>query len=372
MGHRDKIKIMHIIAGLGGGGRERRMLELVKELDKKEHYEQFVILLINKIDYTDIYNTRAKLITIDFPYKLKTVLILLREIKRIAPDIIHVWTEIHYILIVLSLFKHILNYKLIIGFLADGNPIRTIINRIAYKMSYFAADKIVSNSKAGIIAKEADLNKSVVIYNGFTFDRFKFFNNYNKADIKKELDIPTLFVVTMMARFNSAKDWDMFLEVAAIIQNKNTDITFIAVGQGDSLQFYMDSAKRNKLNNIIFTGFRKDIDKILFCSDICLLFTNEAVHAEGISNSIMEAMAAGKPVIATEGGGTSEIINNGINGYMILPKEAEKAAGIIIQLLKSDRLYQAISNNARETILNKFSLKNMVQEYVDLYTTILN
>ena len=163
----DKIKLVHVIAGLTGGGRERRMVELVKGLNSNEFYEQYVILLNKAIDYPDIYKTDAKIIVIDYPSKLETTKVIFRTLKTLRPSILHLWTEIHYVLILISVLKPFLSYRLIVGFLADGNPVRKLLSRFANRLAFTMADRIVSNSKAGGIAKNAPQNKADVIYNAY-------------------------------------------------------------------------------------------------------------------------------------------------------------------------------------------------------------
>lgn len=347
------------------------MLELVKGLDSGDSYQQYLILLSKRIDYPDVYKTHARIIIVDYPSKLRTVLELYKVLKEIRPSILHVWIEPHYVLCLVSFLKHVLRYKLVMGFLADANPVRQLFTRFAYKYAYHMADKIVSNSRAGILAKKAPVRKAEVIYNGFSFSRFSQVSRYDHDTIKKELGVEDKHVVSMFARFSPAKDWDTFLNIAALVGSKSPDVAFLAVGQGDSLEHYREEAGRRRINNVKFLGFRKDIDRILFVSDICVLCTNEKVHAEGVSNSIMEAMAAAKPVIATKGGGTQEIITDGTDGYIIPPCQAEAAAAIILDLLADENKAKQIGDAAKETIVERFSLDDMVGRYKKLYKDIL-
>ena len=117
--------------------------------------------------------------------------------------------------------------------------------------------------------------------------------------------------------------------------------------------------------------FRDDIDKLLFVSDICLLCTNEKVHAEGVSNSIMEAMAAEKPIIATLGGGTAEIISNAIDGYIIPPSDYMMGAKTLLRLVHNEVERKVISISAKKKIEVDFSLEKMVSEYVEMYNQLL-
>ena len=126
----------------------------------------------------------------------------------------------------------------------------------------------------------------------------------------------------------------------------------------------------NGINNIRFLGQRNDVEKIIEFCDISVLFTNNNVHAEGVSNTIMETMAVGRPVIATKGGGTAEIIENGVNGYIIAPKDIASAIEIIINLLSDTNIYEKISRNAIDTINAKFLLTDKTKEYISLYNSL--
>lgn len=367
----DEIKIVQVVESLGGGGLERRMLECVKGLSINAKYSQHVILLFDIIDYPEIFNANADVVILHSRSKLKKCSELMKIIRTIKPDIVHLWTSS---MITLPVYhnKSSLGYKIIAGFIADGNPVNSPLYRFALKYSFKKADKIVSNSKAGIIAKKAPEEKSIVVYNGFSFDRFKNFSTYDKSSIKKEFGITSNYVVSMNARFYPAKDWDTYLEIVKKVEKARNDITFLAVGKGDLLQHYENVASKKRIKNLIFTGFRNDVDKIYFISDICILCTNEKVHAEGVSNSIMEAMAAGKPVIATMGGGTPEIIENGSNGIIINPKDSDGGAKAVQKLISDSPYRLSLGKAALETIKEKFTLSSMVAKYEQSYQSLLN
>lgn len=101
-----------------------------------------------------------------------------------------------------------------------------------------------------------------------------------------------------------------------------------------------------------------------------MLFTSDT-HHEGISNSIMESMASGVPVIATEGGGTSEIINDDINSFIIPRHDVEKAYGLLKNLLSDSNYRRFIGNMAKKHIQEHFLLSKMGSEYIDLYNKLI-
>ena len=109
----------------------------------------------------------------------------------------------------------------------------------------------------------------------------------------------------MVAGFDKRKDFATLIEAAIDICRERSDLVFMFVGGGPDWELLRSRVPQSMINNqIIFTGKRTDVESVIQIFDIGLLIT----FYEGISNSIIEYMALGKPVIATDGGGTSEII----------------------------------------------------------------
>ena len=239
---------------------------------------------------------------------------------------------------------------------------------IAHQFTYLFADAIISNSKAGLIAKKADYKKAHVIYNGFDFNRFNK-DGFIKTDYKDYLGIKEQYVVTMAARFSPSKDYLMFVKMANQFHD-NPNVVFLAVGYGETQEECERYCKDNDITNVRFLGYRTDMEEILMCSDFGVLFTNDAVHAEGVSNSIMESMAAGMPVIATDGGGTPEIIENGVSGFIVNPKDYIKASELLMQLLHDEQLRKRIGDAAKQRIEDIFTLNAMTNEYMKLYASL--
>ena len=364
------MKIVHVISGIGGGGRERRMGQIVIDLLHRQFGEQHIIYFSkSNNDYAEIVRSGAQLHLLEYHSKCGLVKCLKKEIRQISPDIVHVWTEIPVILAGLTLLKFVLHYKLIIGFIADGNIIRRWHSKLASKLSFFFADAIVSNSYAGLKAKGAKGNKCHVIYNGFDFDRLTN-NELCRDHLLKSFSEDHKYFICMVARFSPAKDWCMFLNVAEAVYEQRQDILFLAVGSGETLSFYKQTAQNRNLNNVRFLGHRNDIESIINVCDISLLFSDNTVHAEGVSNVIMETMASSKPIIATAGGGTAEIINDKYNGYIVAPGDVNAAVNIILQLIKDPKEAEKVSRNAFKTISSKFCQSDKTQEYIDLYNSI--
>lgn len=368
------MKIVHVIASLHGGGRERRLVQLAKGLSADSRIEQCILLLTQAnefpVDYPEVY-AYARIIHLGNSSRMVLFKALYRNLVGINPDIVHDWTGVPLVLGALSILKHCLGFKYVEGFVADGNPVTTISGRVMTQISFSVADAVVSNSLAGLVAKHAPLSKSHVFYNGFDFDRISGITKNDIIALREELGIRDgIKIIAMLARHDAAKDWSTFLDVAQVM-NGYSDVVFFSVGKGVDLDQFKDDVRHRGLDNVKTLGFRYDAERIIAASYITLLFSNEKVHAEGVSNSIMESMAAGIPVIATAGGGTVEIINNGEDGYIVEPKNVSAIVSMIDRLLFDKDEYRRLGINARMKIKSKFSLAHMVQEYQDLYSLLL-
>jgi glycosyltransferase involved in cell wall biosynthesis len=256
------------------------------------------------------------------------------------------------------------------GFVTEAHPVKRFTSQdITTRIAFTCADAIVSNSKACLLSKRANPKKSYVIYNGFDFARFNA-PGFDRNEFRKTLGIEEdQFVATMVARFTPNKDYTMLVEVAEKLKDLN-NVVFLAIGKGETLEPTQHLCKEKNVNSIKFLGFRSDVEKILMCSDIGLLFTNDKVHAEGISNSILESMAAGLPVIATDGGGTPEIIEDQKSGFIVKPCDSEAAAAFLRKLYTEKDYRELIGSKAKERILKCFTLDVMTRKYIDFYNNI--
>lgn len=362
------MKLLHVINSLGGGGRERRMTQVAMSLCSSKEVTQAIITLSEENAYAGILASGIPIHIVrgGRSQRLKEFDRILKDMK---PDIVHVWLETPTELTYFSLAKFRYKYKLIVGFLADGNIVKGLSRKIGIRLSFWAANCIVSNSWAGVTAKMAPKEKSRVIYNGFDFSRLQ---PVDKEMKRKELGVSEDQMMTVMcASMTVVKDWNSFFETAYIAQKRDLPIVFLAVGGGPMLNYYEEISKSLKLKNLRLLGKRTDVEEILQVADASILFTNNERHAEGVSNSIMESMAVGLPVIATEGGGTGEIISDKENGYIIKPKDCGSAVEILCSLWKDSNLAEQIGRNARQTIENKFRMEDKMQEYVKLYQNLL-
>lgn len=364
------MKILHIISKFAGGGLERRAIQTVKGLCSQPEIEQRIIVYSKEIEYKEVLSLDVEILYIVEKGRKRRCRKLRNAIEDFRPDIIHSWLDrFPTEQLFLSVNKRKYGYKYIHGAVCDANRINKISTVwLAQKISFICADVVVSNSKAGLIAKNAPLNKSKIIYNGFDFARIPQTVNQEK---KRELGIITQFVVTMCGRVDGSKDWNSFIEIARLSKRNGLDATFVAVGNGSLLNYYINETKEMEIDNIIFTGRRTDVEEIIDISDVCILLSTLQKHAEGVSNFIMESMASEKPVIATNGGGTPEIISDGICGYLV-NDNVKDTISQLNYLLKNNEIRKTMGKKAKEEVQNRFTLGQMTDNYLKLYQTLTN
>ena len=357
---------------LRGGGKERRLGELVKGLQRFKNEFAIEIITMDKEIAYDIYSE----LNIPIHYLLrkskKDFGILNRLIKicrEIKPDIIHTWDGMTSVYA--TFVTKILGIKLVNGMITIAPKTMTFFskNRIQAKLSFPFSNLILSNSNAGLISFKAPKNKSRVIYNGFDLNRI---NSLKDQDIvKSTYGITSIKNVCMVASFTAYKNYKLFIDVAEKIIALRDDVSFLAIGDGPQYEHYNKVVNPEKKSRIKFLGRVNDVESIINVCDVCILFSNITNFGEGISNSIMEYMSLKKPVIATNNGGTGELIENNKTGYLIdnndLPGIMEK----LNYLLDNPSVADSMGENGFTIIKNKFSFDNFVDAFYNSYKELL-
>jgi glycosyltransferase involved in cell wall biosynthesis len=257
--------------------------------------------------------------------------------------------------------KWLLNVPLINNEITDSTPNQFLIGK---NIVFGASDRIIANTEAGLVAYRAPKEKSTVIYNGFNFDRLKSMEGVES--MRKRFGIKTKFIVAMVASFLEYKDWGTYIKAAKKVIAASDEVTFLCIGDGD------DSAYRNAISGseterILFLGKQSKVESIMNVCDIGVLTTNVNHHGEGISNALMEFMALGKPVIATNYGGSVELIEQNVSGYLIDPFSDEQLSNKITNLLADPSARMEMGANAFKRVKQKFSIDGMVNNFYREY-----
>ena len=243
---------------------------------------------------------------------------------------------------------------------------RSLAQRTAERGAFKLARAIVANAgavKEHLIGLGVPARKIEVIYNGLDMTRF----NLN-GDALQRLDLESLRgrpVITMVANFEyRVKDHPMLLRAAQRVKSEVPEAVFVIAGEGELRPETEKLANELGLSeSCLFIGRCASVPDLLAASDVCVLSS----QAEGFSNSILEYMAAGRAVVATNVGGASEAIVEGETGHLVNAGDDRAMAERLISLLRDPEKREAMGINGRRRIAQRFSTENRLTATIALY-----
>jgi len=169
----------------------------------------------------------------------------------------------------------------------------------------------------------------------------------------------------VVAVFSNYKDYDTFIDAAEFILKSRKDVCFVAIGGGYNLDKYKNKIKHPRFK---FLGsINESLESYINIIDIGVLTS----FSEGISNAIMEYMALGKPVIASEGGATDELVIHNSTGFLIEQKNSLQLIEKLLYLINNPNIAKEMGKEGKRIIHTRFLIDNMAQQYNDLYTGML-
>jgi glycosyltransferase involved in cell wall biosynthesis len=265
----------------------------------------------------------------------------------------------------------------VIASIRDCGEALTPTQRQAQKMFCKMADCVLANAEGvrrWLISEGYPARKIQVIRNGIVRPTPVAVEEGGK--LRQELGLPSnTRLVAVCSRLTPLKGIEHFLDAVSVVGRSRPDVRFLIIGGpshiGDGS--YKSDLERYASNlglgdRVIFTGFRTDIAKILPEIDISVLPS----LSEGLSNSLLEAMTAGVPVIATRVGGTPEAVEDGGTGLLIPPGDLDALIRAMSFLLDNPQSSRRMGEEGRRRALSLFSVERMVQETESLYFKLLS
>jgi glycosyltransferase involved in cell wall biosynthesis len=213
----------------------------------------------------------------------------------------------------------------------------------------------------------ASLDKIVVVTLGFELDEF--FNcESRQGQLRQELGISEeIPLVGIVARLTAIKNHRLFLEAARLVLQAGQEAMFLVVGDGElrtELEAY--AAELDLKGRVIFTGWRRDLPRVYADLDVVVLSSLN----EGTPVSLIEAMAAARPVVATRVGGVPDVVFDKESGYLVQSRNAEELARGIFDLLQAPDKARRMGLAGRAAVHPKYAsetlLANMEQLYLEL------
>ena len=171
-------------------------------------------------------------------------------------------------------------------------------------------------------------------------------------------------VVGNVAALTGHKDHATLIEAAALLRERLPRVVFVIAGDGElRLPLEAQVHALGLSQSVIFAGFRKDLDRLLPAFTVFCLSS----HMEGLGTSLLDAMAFGRPVVATTAGGIPEAVDDGKTGLLVPPRDPRALADALFALLTDEARGRALGRAGRERFLARFSASHMVEETLEAY-----
>ena len=347
------MRILYVIDGLGAGGKERQLVEIIRYLADSNN-ETGVITFKKDQPYTNSVKQYSKYFSEieKGRSRFKPIAKIKKIIREFQPDIIQSWDSMS------SFYSYRasrnLNVKFVDGSIRDAG----VEKGWEYTFKRFLlkrADLVISNSNAGLDYYKV---KGKVVYNAI--DRSRFFKNTDTKD----------FNLIMSANFTDYKDHTTFIKAAMKLVTDSTVDNVFLPGTGKHLDTIKELIPENLRSKFIFPGRVSDVENYISKCKVGVL-TSTSLHGEGVSNSVLEYMAGGLVPIVTKIGGSSEIIENGKNGFLIPEKGVDEIIKYVKLLLSDKSLYDKMKNEALNTVTEKFDVKSNINKLLSFYSDLI-
>jgi glycosyltransferase involved in cell wall biosynthesis len=245
---------------------------------------------------------------------------------------------------------------------------------VRMRMLYVTLERLCARYTTRIVAvSRPDIQKGLayrickedkfsLIYNGIDLDKFR--QPVDAQQMRKELHLDlNCKLVGMIGRLDQQKNPLDFIRAAAIVAGSYSDVQFVIIGDGSLRGECERLIHELKMNDKVFLlGYRDDVAKIL------PILTIAAMSSlwEGLPIAFLESMSAGKPIVANDVDGASDVVINGETGFLVPPHQPSKMAERILYLLNNDVLCNEMRHVAQQRS-NYFSVQRMVKQIESLY-----
>ncbi|GBD95998.1 MAG TPA: glycosyltransferase [Nitrospirae bacterium] len=364
---KDKIYVLHIVENLKIGGLERAIATIATGLDKNK-FSVKVWCLVKGGEIFEELKDKGVDVEILGMDSHRDVLFFLRLCKKLRKDKIHILHTHGCTATTLGRLAGIFaRTPVILSHMHSTYWTYTRKQLLIEKSLSFFTDKIICCSQAvadfAVDREKISPDRLTVIFNGTDVEKFEG-NDPDKISDKKE------FLIGCVASFFPHKGHRYLLEAARyIIDNFPNGVKFILVGRGilkEELKKYAETLGISSY--VVFKEPVLDISNLLSSFDLMVLPSSER---EGLGLAIIEAMAAGKPVVATSIGGVPEVIEDGKNGLLVPPGDSSSLAEAMLSVLENREKAKEMGRKGREVVKEKFSARVMLKKIANLYQSLI-
>ena len=258
----------------------------------------------------------------------------------------------------------------------ETDGFRTPMQKRAERGAFRLAHRVIANClvvQNQLIGEGVNPARIVQHYNGLDLDRLKVPAALRRNDALAAFGLPPAparrFVTIVANLHNPVKDHPMFLRAAARVRAVVPDAGFVIAGEGDLMKGFQELAEQLGIErDVFFIGRCEDVGRLLAASHIGVLSSK----AEGFANAILEYMAAGLPVVATDVGGVLEAIVEGETGFVVPSGDDQKMAERIIEVLGDSERGREMGRRGKLMVAEKFGSEHHLRSTLELYDDLLS
>lgn len=371
----NTVRVLYIVGTLDLGGIETLVRDWCKSLHGKG-FECIVLCIMEKrgaymaeieaMGVRVMELRQAQYSMFGFIYRFIGI------VKNIKPDVIH--SQCSWSLPQQAISARLggaKNFMLTVhSTYARGNNFHRLIRRISMRLARHYIYKIIGVSEVvSTYAREylyLPYDKVMTIPNGIFLDRFSLPSG-NKLNTRKELGLTGTLVVTV-GSLSVQKDHMTILKAAKLLQPHIPNLKFIIVGAGPLLHRLKEYVQKNRIQDtVVFMGRRTDIPRILQACDLFVLSSRR----EGFSLVLVEAQAAGLPVIATKVGGIPEVVQDGCTGMLVSGGDVKALVTAIEGLITHPQKAVWMGRRGKRAVRKRFDINLCAGKYAQLYQSMV-
>jgi glycosyltransferase involved in cell wall biosynthesis len=375
-----RANVLQLISSFHQGGSERQAVQLTRLLKQSNQYNIHLACM----DHSGVLLDEVRQLGFDdIPeYRLtsfydRNALVQVRRfalhLQRLGINIVQ--THDFYTNIFGMAAARLAGVRVRIAARRETTGWRTPAQKIVERQAYRFAHTIVANSEAvrrQLVSEGVAERRVVTLYNGIDLDRLSVPPSFNRAEALAPFGLPNeshLRFVTIVANLrHPVKDHPTFLRAASRVGALCPAARFVIAGEGELTDAMREMAAQFGIaNQTFFIGRAGRVAELLAASDVCVLSS----RAEGFSNSILEYMAASRPVVVTDVGGAREAVADGETGYIVAAGDDQAMAARVASLLDQRDEAQAMGERGRAVVEQRFSCAAQLAATESLYERML-
>ncbi len=373
-----KRRVMHLIATNFYGGPEKQIVEHLVRLNKSETYKGVLCSFLEGGQPNQILNVARQrgietfAVPMNGPLDVRALMQVYRLLKRQGIDLLvghHYKAVIFGVIAGRLLGIPVLNYSR--GFTAENK-------RVAF---YEKLERLFVRGTKGIISVSEGQREKLqrfgirkknmwVVHNGVEVNNEIEKPLRSKIEVFGQFDIPeNALLAISVGRLSPEKGHRFLIEAMKLLEEELDNIYFLFCGEGVCTPNLQHQASEYSVHfHCRFAGFQTDMSSIYNACDFLVLPS----LTEGLPNVVLEAFAHKKPVVATSVGGVPEVVDDGLNGFLVPSEDAAALAEAIRRLIRNDEIRRKMGEAGYQKIIRHFTFESQTPKLIRIYDSILN